>query len=198
MKKYVSIDIGITNMGLITATVDTKEWIIVSIDHVERVDINDLPHLRVSRQQCTLHHTRNMVDKMGHFLQEYAPYFEEAEEVLIERQPMQGLQAVEQLFLSLLEDRDTIRQKHPTPMHKHFGIDSLDYEGRKEKTVEFGREYLKGMALVYFNSLERKHDISDAICQLVFHIDERRKAMCYKRRVEAEPDRALWRGQVPA
>lgn len=158
---------------------------------MERVNINELTHHRVSNEDCQLHHTRNMTDKMQHFLQDYRPHFEGAYRVLIERQPIHGLYSVEQLFLTLLEDRDALVQVHPTSMHKHFGIKGLTYDERKEKTVEIGRQYLSGQCLAYFEGLDRKHDISDAICLLLFHVESKRKEQRYHQRLEENRNFAI-------
>jgi hypothetical protein len=51
----------------------------------------------------------------------------------------------------------------PVSMHVHFGMRHLDYEERKERTVAIAEKYIEG-GIPY----ERKHDIADALCMIVF------------------------------
>jgi hypothetical protein len=51
----------------------------------------------------------------------------------------------------------------PVSMHVRFGMRHLDYEERKERTVAIAEKYIEG-EIPY----ERKHDIADALCMIVF------------------------------
>jgi hypothetical protein len=51
----------------------------------------------------------------------------------------------------------------PVSMHVHFGMRHLEYEERKERTVAIAEKYIEG-GIPY----ERKHDIADALCMIVF------------------------------
>ena len=60
--------------------------------------------------------------------------------------------------------RDKVSLISPVSMHTHFGIRHLDYDQRKERTVSIAEKYIDG-EIPY----ERKHDIGDALCMIVYH-----------------------------
>ena len=47
----------------------------------------------------------------------------------------------------------------PVSMHTHFGMRHLNYDERKERTVSIEGEI----------PYERKHDIADALCMIVYY-----------------------------
>jgi hypothetical protein len=61
--------------------------------------------------------------------------------------------------------RDKVTLVNPVSMHSHFGIGHLNYEQRKERTTSIAEKYLpEGEVIPY----ERKHDIGDAVCMIVY------------------------------
>jgi hypothetical protein len=48
-------------------------------------------------------------------------------------------------------------------MHVHFGMRHLNYEERKERTVVISEKYMGEIPY------ERKHDIADALCMIIFY-----------------------------
>jgi len=52
----------------------------------------------------------------------------------------------------------------PVSMHTHFGMRHLSYEERKERTVSIASKYIHE-EIPY----ERKHDIADALCMIVYY-----------------------------
>ena len=163
MKVYLSFDIGITNLAFVKAQVNVEENQIISVLQAECVNISELRHKRVSRESCQLHHSRDVYDKIQHFLQEYAPMFAEVDHILIERQPLGGLVHVEQLLYG--QFRSKARLVSPNAMHKHYEINDLNYEGRKEETTRMAAPYLEGV-VADWNEKERLHDMADALCLL--------------------------------
>lgn len=155
----VSVDIGYINMGFVKCQVD-ENWEI-TILKTQRINLKKLPHKNVSRCECKLHHTFETVDLMEHFFQEYNHDFEDADKVLIERQPPTGFNNIESLIFSRWRNKSVLIS--PTSMHKHFDISKFDYDRRKELTVDIASEYIE-------IDEERKHDIADAICMIVFYI----------------------------
>ena len=51
-------------------------------------------------------------------------------------------------------------------MHKHFKINFLGYETRKERTIEIAESFLENFE--NYQELSRKHDVSDAVCMIIF------------------------------
>ncbi len=161
--KIISIDVGYHNLGLVKAFIDdTYE---ITVEQIFTVDLPKLPHRRVKRQECRLEHTSELADLMAHFIQEFGHLLDEADKILIERQPPTGLTNIETLLLYLYRHKTKLIS--PNSMHKHFIIGHLEYEKRKERTVEFASQLLENFE--FYKELERKHDIADAVCMLIFY-----------------------------
>ena len=75
-----------------------------------------------------------------------------------------GLTQIETLLLFLYRDKTELVS--PNSMHKHFGINFLDYELRKKKTIEISESLLENIE--DYQQLSRKHDIADAVCMIIF------------------------------
>ena len=162
ISRVVSIDIGYHNLGLVQATID--ESYNIKIDDFFAVDLPKLPHRRVKRTECKIPHTNELADLMAHFIQEFGYILDNADRILIERQPPMGLTNVETLLLYLYRDKTELIS--PNSMHKHFMIGCFDYEKRKLRTIELSYNLLEHFEK--YNILERKHDIADAVCMIIF------------------------------
>ena len=166
----VSIDIGYYNLGFVKVRIED------GIPHVliaRKIDLTCLTHNSVPLCDCKLHHSRAMADLVLHFIQEYRDHFDEADQVLVERQPPGGFGAIETLIVATF--RDKIDMISPNSMHKHFNIGHLDYEHRKQKTEEIAGKYLNH--LESYNTLLRKHDIADAMCMVLYRIPRTPRVM---------------------
>lgn len=153
----LGVDIGFKNVGLIlTHCVREK----VEPLFVKKVDLS---HYKCT-SNCNLYHTNDLADLISHFVVQYKDIFDKADQIVIERQPPGGLKDVESLLYYIFRDKSILIS--PVSMHKHFGMGHLDYEGRKERTEQIASHYLKDDA--YFMNLERKHDIADALCMVLF------------------------------
>jgi hypothetical protein len=53
----------------------------------------------------------------------------------------------------------------PVSMHVHFGMRHLNYDERKERTVCISEKYISSNMM---DQYERKHDIADALCMIVY------------------------------
>jgi len=160
----VSIDIGYINMGFVKCHIN-ENWQIKVLKS-ERINLKNLPHRVICRHECQLHHTYETVDLMEHFFQEYYNDFDDADEVLIERQPPQGFNNIEALIFSRWRNKSVLIS--PTSMHKHFYIGKFNYDNRKEETVKIASKYID-------IDEDRKHDIADALCMIIFHIHDRKE-----------------------
>lgn len=164
-----SIDIGIINLGFVVAKVDT-EWSDLKILFVDNIDITNLAHTKVSRDNCKLRHTKELVDRMNHFMQEQKDWLDQIDVLLIERQPLDGITSVQDLLFHCY--RDKVKLLSPTAMHKWLGISQLPYEKRKEKTVEYAMPFLEEFKAWHAHT--RKHDMADAMCFLLWYVDTER------------------------
>ena len=157
----ISIDVGYHNMALVGLKADDDFNLVVTSADV--VDLTSLPHRRVSRCDCGLSHTSEVADLMAHFFQEYGYMLDEADLILVERQPPTGLTQIETLILYLYRNKTQLVS--PNAMHAHFGINQYEYDRRKEKTLAISEEYLQN-----FHNLGRRHDAADAVCLALFYV----------------------------
>ncbi len=164
--KIISIDVGYHNMAMVEIKAD--EDMNLAVDAVHVINITKIPHKRVCRHECTIPHTSEVADLMAHFIQEYEDILNEADLILIERQPPTGLTQIETLLLYLY--RSKTRLVSPNSMHCHFNIGHFEYERRKESTIKLAESYLDG-----FENLGRVHDASDAVCLAIFHTHRERE-----------------------
>lgn len=159
----IAIDIGYYNLGFVKVRVqDGTPDVLMA----RKVDITRYEHERVSQCECRLHHSREMADYVLHFIQEYRDHLEEADKILVERQPPGGFGAIETLIVATF--REKVDVISPNSMHKHFGIGHLDYEHRKQKTEEIAGQYLEH--LDSYTRLLRKHDVADAMCMVLYRM----------------------------
>lgn len=148
------------------ALIDIEQCRIVDILRIDCSDITVLEHNKISRTQCALFHSNDAVDRVNHYLQEYMDVFKNVDIVLIERQPISGLVHIEQLLFSYF--REKARLLSPNAMHKFFKIGGFSYDQRKEETVKIAEPFLSKFYL--WHTLQRKHDISDAMCLLIYYV----------------------------
>jgi hypothetical protein len=173
-KIYVSFDIGIIHLAYVIIAIPDDDLLTdplpIKILETECVDVTQLPHNRVDRKDCQLHHTKEIYDRMTHFWQEYESRWVEQYgplyKVFLERQPITGITSVESLLFQRY--RDKVIQVSPNAMHKYFGINNLDYDQRKEFTVTYATPYLEKFPS--FTSLERKHDCADAFLLFIYQM----------------------------
>ena len=162
---YAAIDIGYKNLGLVQADHN------MNVSFMKKIDISRLPHKRMEWCDCKIPHTNEVADLVAHFVQEYQDVLLACDVLLMERQPPGGLTNVETLLLFMF--RDKVKLVSPNAMHAHFGMNHLDYEQRKERTVEIASKY------VTLPDITRKHDIADALCMILY--DTQLRAMDFKK-----------------
>lgn len=149
MYKVLAIDIGYHNMGLVMAECENAR---VEVTWMKKVSLEDYKYI----------HTNDIVDLVPLMVAEHRSWFDDAEYILIERQPPGGFQNIEVLLHYMFRDKVTL--VNPVSLHAHFGIRELTYEQRKERTTSIAEKYIKGGEVPY----ERKHDIGDAVCMIVY------------------------------
>ena len=148
--KVLAIDIGFHNMGLVLAEFEDSPKI--DVKYMKKVSLEDYKYI----------HTNDFVDLIPLFVEDHQDIFDSADKILIERQPPGGFTNIEILLNYMFKDKVTLIS--PVSMHMHFGMRHLDYEERKERTVRLAEKYLDD-EIPY----ERKHDIADAFCMIVYY-----------------------------
>ena len=150
--RILSIDIGYNNMGLVLAECPLKGPKI-HVEFVKKVNLEDYKHVAP---------TNEIADLVPLFVEDHAYIFDAAERILIERQPPGGFTNIQTLLHYMFRDRVVLVS--PVSMHTHFGMRHLDYEQRKERVESIAERHVEG-GIPY----DRKHDIADAICMLLYY-----------------------------
>ena len=148
--KVLAIDIGYHNMGLVLA--ECGKGPKVDVEFIKKVSLGDYKYI----------YSNDIVDLVPLFVDAHKHIFEAADTILIERQPPGGLTNIEVLLHYMFKDKVVLVS--PVSMHTHFGMRHLNYEERKERTVSIADKYIDG-EIPY----ERKHDIADALCMIVYY-----------------------------
>lgn len=160
----LAMDVGLINMGLVFAQVSTEDFSIDKIIDCRQIDIKGLVEF-CDDIDCPHSHSRCIADYMSHLFSEYKTFFERADTILVERQPPQGFISIQEI--TNYEYRDKVVMIAPQGMHNYFDMQGLTYDRRKEFTVEYAKRWLGEFPDF---SLERNHDISDAMCMIIYHL----------------------------
>lgn len=172
----LGIDIGIINLGLIGCSIN-DDYTLNKIELCELVDITDF---RCNQRKCSLNHEPNVAYRMKHFFLNYREYFNKADYIIIERQPIMGITDVQEIILYEFDSKCILIS--PNAMHKHFDINDLNYERRKEQTIKMSEHLLKEFK--DFNNNERKHDMGDALCLIKYFLYNKHKEYMDKKRLD--------------
>lgn len=175
------IDVGVIHLGLCVAEV-SEDFTDKRIVWVDLIDITQYTHRMVPRDECTLYHTRNFADWVNHFVQEHGYFLEVADLILIEKQPPQGFVVIEQLLFHLYRHKTHLMS--PRQIHCYLNFSHLDYEMRKEYAVKIADRELPDHLREQTHFYDRRHDIADCVCMLLYYM--RRKADEYKRKKRRE------------
>jgi len=148
----LSIDIGFLNMGIVL--VDDE----LNVKFKKRVNISEY----TCQKECLIGHASHVVDYVNHLFVNYRSVFEQADIVLLERQPPGGLQCVEALLFNHFRDRAILIS--PNAVHAYLQINHLNYEERKKAS-----EKIANMVGRYES--ERVHDLADAFCMAKYYVE---------------------------
>ena len=177
------IDIGIVHLGFAGIIFD-EEYNFERVFGVDMIDITEFHHPEgVTHETCHLHHTKTFTDWLEHVFWKYEHIFDGVDGIIIERQPPQGLVAIEQLIFS--KYRNKCELVSPNSMHKYFGINHMTYERRKEATMNIATYHISDQTvLAEYHSFERKHDIADAICLGLHWLKRKHDKYAYEKRID--------------
>ena len=149
--KVLAIDIGYHNMGLVLA--ESLSGPKITVEYVKKASLGDYKYIK----------SNDFVDLIPLFVDDHIELFNKADKILIERQPPGGFQNIEILLHYMFKDKVTLVS--PVSMHVHFGMRHLNYDERKERTVGIAEKYISNNMM---DQYERKHDIADALCMIVY------------------------------
>lgn len=159
----LSIDVGFEHLGLIGAEV-SEDYSLDTITLCKLVNIKKLV-TECRDHSCTLRHDLCITDYMYHFFNAYKEDFERCDLIVVERQPPKGFIAVQELIIYRYRDKTILVS--PNSIHKYFSMPKTQ-EFRKMFTVSFANPKLS--KFLDYERSNRKHDMSDAYCQLVYYL----------------------------
>lgn len=168
--KVLSIDVGVIHLG-ISVSILNKDYTLKEIVWVDNIDITYYRHTKCLINECKLYHTKTFSDWIEHVIQENKEYFEDSDMIIIEKQPPAGFVVVEQLIFSKYRNKTTIVS--PNSVHKYFNFFDLDYDKRKEYSVKIGDKFLSENLIERSKTFDRRHDISDSICIMLYFINKK-------------------------
>lgn len=149
--KILGVDVGFHNLALVLADCNGTD---IHIEFAKKISLEDYKFIK----------SNDTIDLVPLMIEDYKHIFESADEIVIERQPLTGLTGIEVLIHYIHKDKAKLIS--PNSMHAFFGFEKLDYEQRKERTQKIALKYLEDNE--YYMKLDRKHDIADAICMIVY------------------------------
>ena len=168
--RIIGIDVGYTNMGLVSVNID-DDFNIEPI-FVKRINLKNV------RCPCTdIPHTNEVGDLVAHFVHVYRELFDDADTILMERQPPGGLTNVEALLFYIF--RQKIILISPNSLQKHFRINFYSYDRRKVEIEKMATPHLE--IFDNFSNQVRKHDMADALCLIIYYIDDDKKKHLLKK-----------------
>lgn len=173
--RIISIDVGILHLGFLEAIVSdlfvsrTELLLSDEIIYCELIDITDLVR-KCDDKSCELYHDKVICDYMSHLFKKYKSQFDSADVILIERQPLMGLCAIQEIIMLNYRNKSILIS--PNAMLNFFGILQYEYEIRKTKTVEIATPYLSQFKDFIFN--ERRHDLADSLCIMYYYLSLKR------------------------
>lgn len=165
------IDVGVQHLGLVLAKVSKNDYNFDIID-INLINIKEYTHNVCPIEKCELFHTKTFSDWMTHVFREHTA-FEEADTILVERQPPLGFVVIEQLIFNRYRNKTHLI--HPRNVHSFMNITHLDYENRKVKSILFAKNYISFDLFKQLYSFERAHDISDGICMIAYWCNKQKK-----------------------
>lgn len=185
--KFISIDVGILNLAILEIDIKKEKHClkISEITNCHLINITELVEW-CSDKTCTLQHNKCISDYMSHLFKEY-PIFDKADKILVERQPLFGLTAVQEIINYQYSNK--VELVSPNGMHAFFGINKKsgdsekDYEMRKNFVTKYSEPYLNKFKI--FNELDRKHDLADTVCLLKYWLSKENETL-FKEKIEKD------------
>jgi hypothetical protein len=170
--KVLSVDVGVQHLGLSLALLHKEDYTIERIVDTNLIDITKYTHRVCPHEDCELYHTKTFYDWLSHVFIEH-PCFEEADVILVERQPPVGASfvVVEQIIFGRFREKTWLI--NPRSVHSHFNIGHYDYDGRKKISEKIANVKLSERQKKDMDLYDRKHDVADSMCQMMYWSDKR-------------------------
>ena len=171
----LSVDIGVINLGITLSKID-REFNFIDVVWLDLINITEFSHKSVSKENCKLQHTRTFSDWLDHVYQDNEKFFQEADFIIIEKQPPRGFVVVEQLIFNKYRNKASLI--NPINVHTFLNMSRLDYDGRKDRSEKIAMKMSTDPDLCeQITFYHRQHDICDSLCMLLYWLHKKREEL---------------------
>jgi len=188
-KSILSIDIGLKHLGLVKSLVNSCFEFVNNSIEIYLIDITEYKHDKIPESDCKLYHTKTIFDWIIHMIQENHDLFHNSDYILIERQPPQGFVCIEQILFGLFREKAILIS--PVSVHKFHNFKDLDYDSRKIASEIISRDFLNKKMNLILNDMERYHDISDSIIQMIYWCSKKSSEINNEKLIEINEKKRL-------
>jgi len=174
--KFASIDIGRKNFAVVFGYCDAC-YTKITFTSFKTINFDEIKVKKKSGVQGYY----NLLDILKQYFQiNNYDVFNECDMIFVEYQPPQGLRIIQEYIETTFTKK--VIYIHPQQMHKYFNVNKKDYNTRKNCIEYYSTKFMKLDMYLKWNSLDRKHDVSDAICQAYYYIDVNKQITPKKRK----------------
>ena len=172
--RVIGIDVGYSNLALVVCDVDKEDYEITTVFS----KMTDLRRIHCQDDDCMFErHDRKGAHLVHHFIKSMHGWFDSADQIVIEAQPITSTHKdIEQLLVYLLKmwysvpknkPKNHVRLLAPRSMHAHFCM-SGEKETRRIQIVEITRKYLEHQPA--FIKYKQKDHLGDAMGYILFYV----------------------------
>ena len=168
----VAFDVGHTNLAVVKAKACTVGY---TIDNVLHCSLNNLSKFRCTGLDCIFDKDDNTsAHKVMHFLETKGyDITNDADYIVIERQPLCGLTGIEQTLYAFLKLKykttKYISLISPNSLHAYYGMSTIRKE-RKLESIHMTEQYL--CEFKQYKRSRKKDDMADACLYVKFFIEK--------------------------
>jgi len=159
--RVIGIDVGIRHLGVADLLLRRGQQVVV--ETLELANLMTYTHRHLDEDQCSLPHTKELSDRLLHWVADRRPILDRCDLLAIERQPICGIQSVEQLLFATFRSKAVLI--HPRRLHARHNCSSKThcYGQRKEVMEAFAKQLCGEEAWGAVEQVSRRHDVADAV-----------------------------------
>ena len=161
MSYVVAVDVGIKNLGL--CIFDFRTTKIVLWENVTLVP---------SGRYIPAHNVQYVRD----FVRKYEQYFQNAFQVIIERQMRCNMRIIEALIQSMHFDRCIVISARS--VKAHYDLSTRNYRANKQKAVQWASNFVSQNPQVFLDDIrasyraaKKQDDLADSLLMLMYYLD---------------------------
>ena len=161
MSLVIAVDVGVKNLGL--CVFDFRTSTVVLWENVPLVPSG-----------CYL--PAHNVQYVRNFVRKYDSYFQDAFQIVIERQMRCNMRIIELVLQSMFYDKCTIISARSVKCH--YDLSTKNYRGNKLKAVSFVNEFVSKNASAFVTAQLKRYieskkqdDLADSLIMILYYLD---------------------------